>query len=36
MQTDWEIWLDSNLSTIIAKWISEELPLKVKSAYLWS
>jgi predicted nuclease of predicted toxin-antitoxin system len=33
MQTDWEIWLDSNLSPIIAKWISEKLSLKVKSAY---
>ena len=33
MLLHWEIWLDSNISPIIAKWMSEKIPLQVKSAY---
>ena len=33
MQFDWEVWLDSNLSPIIAKWLSDKISLKVKSSY---
>ena len=33
MQHEWQIWLDANISPIIAKWIKDELGLAVKSAY---
>lgn len=33
MQPDWEIWIDSNISPIIAKWMVDEYGLKAKSAY---
>ena len=33
MLPDFEIWLDNHLSPIIAKWLSEELNLVVKSSY---
>jgi predicted nuclease of predicted toxin-antitoxin system len=31
---DYEIWLDTNLSPIIAKWLTELLEVPVKSAYV--
>lgn len=34
LKLDWEIWLDSNLSPIIAKWLKDETGLNVKSAYV--
>ena len=34
MQLDWEIWLDSNLSPIIAKWLAGETGWRVKSSYI--
>jgi predicted nuclease of predicted toxin-antitoxin system len=30
----WEIWIDCNISSIIAKWMKDELGLNAKSAYL--
>jgi len=36
MQLDWEIWLDTNLSPIIAKWIKEYTGFEVKSSYTLS
>ena len=34
MRTDnWEVWLDSQLSPIIAKWMSEFTGINVKSSY---
>ena len=33
MQPDLEIWLDNNISPIIAKWLKDELGLETKSAY---
>ena len=36
MPLDWEIWLDTNLSPIIAKWMSEYTGYRVKSSYLLS
>ena len=34
MQPDWEIWLDCNISPIIAKWLKEKTGWKVQSAYI--
>jgi predicted nuclease of predicted toxin-antitoxin system len=34
MQLDWEIWLNSNLSPAIAKWIQVETSFLVKSSYV--
>jgi predicted nuclease of predicted toxin-antitoxin system len=34
MQLDWELWLDVQISPVIAKWLSEETGLSVKSAYI--
>jgi predicted nuclease of predicted toxin-antitoxin system len=34
MQHNWEIWLDSNLSPIIAKWMAEETGWNVRSSYI--
>ena len=31
--TDWEIWTDTNISPIIAKWTSEYTNLKTKSSF---
>jgi predicted nuclease of predicted toxin-antitoxin system len=36
MQPDWEIWLDSNISPAIAKWMAEFTGYTVKSSYLLS
>lgn len=33
MPPNWEIWLDCHISPIIAKWMTEELGIDVKSAY---
>lgn len=33
MQPDLEIWLDTNLSPIIAKWLGDYLNVTVKSSY---
>jgi predicted nuclease of predicted toxin-antitoxin system len=33
MLPDFEIWLDNHLSPIIAKWLSDDLNLIVKSSY---
>jgi predicted nuclease of predicted toxin-antitoxin system len=33
MQPDWEIWLDTNLSPVIAKWMTEYTGFSVKSSY---
>jgi predicted nuclease of predicted toxin-antitoxin system len=33
MQPDWEIWLNSNLSPAIAKWMQDETGWIVKSSY---
>lgn len=33
MQPDWEIWLDTNISPIIAKWMTEFTGYPVKSTY---
>ncbi len=33
MQPDWEIWIDTNISPIIAKWMAEHTGLVVKSSY---
>lgn len=33
MQPDWEIWIDTNISPIIAKWMAERTGLVVKSSY---
>ena len=33
MRPDWDVWLDANISPIIAKWMSEEFGMEVKSAY---
>jgi predicted nuclease of predicted toxin-antitoxin system len=33
MQLDWEIWINSNLSPIIAKWMQDETGWTVKSSY---
>lgn len=33
MQPDWEIWLDTNISPAIAKWVSEYTGFTVKSSY---
>mgnify|MGYP001163328893 CR=1 FL=1 len=33
MQPDWEIWIDTNISPIIAKWVAERTGLAVKSSY---
>lgn len=33
MQPDWEIWLDTNISQALAKWIAEYINLSVKSSY---
>ena len=34
MLPDWEIWLDNQLSSILAKWMYEECQLVVKSAFI--
>jgi len=34
MQLDWEIWLDANISPIIAKWMQEFTGFTVRSAYI--
>jgi hypothetical protein len=33
MQPDWEIWIDTNISPIIAKWAADVTGLVVKSSY---
>lgn len=33
-EADWEVWLDANISPIIAKWMADEMGWNVKSAYL--
>jgi predicted nuclease of predicted toxin-antitoxin system len=33
MQPEWEIWLDNQISPIIAKWLSEQTGFKVISGY---
>lgn len=33
MQPDWEIWIDTNISPIIAKWMAESTGLISKSSY---
>ena len=33
MQPEWEIWIDTNISPIIAKWTAELTGLVVKSSY---
>ena len=33
MQPDWEIWLDTNISPAIAKWMMEYTGMTVKSSY---
>lgn len=33
MQLDIEIWLDTNISPIIAKWMGDYLNVTVKSSY---
>lgn len=33
MLPDWEIWLDTNISPIIAKWMMEHTGMTVKSSY---
>jgi len=33
MQPDWEIWLDTHISPVIAKWMSEYTGFTVKSSY---
>ncbi|MCU0335279.1 MAG: DUF5615 family PIN-like protein [Chitinophagaceae bacterium] len=33
MLREWEIWLDCHLSPILAKWLSEELKMTVRSCY---
>ncbi len=33
MLPDWEIWLDMNISPIIAKWMTEHTKMTVKSSY---
>ncbi len=33
MPLDWEIWLDANLSPILAKWMAESTGYTVRSAY---
>lgn len=30
---DWEIWTDTNISPIIAKWLSEFTNLKARSSF---
>lgn len=34
MQHNWDIWLDSNLSPIIAKWLGDETGWNVRSSYI--
>lgn len=36
MQPEWKIWLDVNLSPVIAKWMKEFSGLSVKSSYILS
>jgi predicted nuclease of predicted toxin-antitoxin system len=36
MQSDWEVWLDTNISPAIAKWMADYTGLTVKSAYILS
>jgi predicted nuclease of predicted toxin-antitoxin system len=36
MQLDGEIWLDTNLSPILSKWIKEYTGVEVKSSYTLS
>jgi predicted nuclease of predicted toxin-antitoxin system len=33
MQLDWEIWLDAQLSPIIAKWMKDKTGWNIKSAF---
>lgn len=33
---DWEIWLDTQISPIIAKWMAEDTGFSVKSSYVLS
>lgn len=33
MQPDWEIWIDTNISPIIAKWLIDQTGWNVKSSY---
>jgi len=33
MPHEWEIWIDTNISLIIAKWMSEHTGYTVKSSY---
>jgi predicted nuclease of predicted toxin-antitoxin system len=33
MQPDWEIWLDTNISPAIAKWMNEHTGISVKTSY---
>lgn len=33
MLPDWEIWLDTNISPAIAKWMAEYTGLNIKSSY---
>jgi hypothetical protein len=34
MQHDWEIWLDNNISPIIARWLKEKTGVVLKSSYV--
>jgi predicted nuclease of predicted toxin-antitoxin system len=34
MQPDWEIWLDSHISPIVAKWLKEQSGFNIKSSYV--
>jgi predicted nuclease of predicted toxin-antitoxin system len=34
MQLDWEIWLDAQLSPIIAKWLKDKTGWNIKSAFV--
>ncbi len=33
MQPDWEIWIDMNISSAIAKWINDKVNWRAKSSY---
>ena len=34
MQLEWEIWIDTHISPIIAKWLKDETGWNVKSFYI--
>jgi predicted nuclease of predicted toxin-antitoxin system len=36
MPHDWEVWLDTNISPIIAKWINDYTEIPAKSSYTLS